>query len=187
MSVAEAEVECALRTELEPGEHLLWSARPARGLRLRFEDAQAIPFSLFCCWPLLRWTNALLSSDLPASVQFVMATPLVLLALFLLIGRFFFDAKLRAKTYYGLTQRRILVVSEAFVRKVKGLDLRDLGPSGLELSRRGFGTVRFGWPETSRHWRSRRRRPQLQLEMIADAETAHQRICAARQARCART
>ena len=59
---ADAQLEISRR--LEPGESLLWTGVPRRGLVLRGSDAFLIPFSLFWGGFALVWeTSALASGD----------------------------------------------------------------------------------------------------------------------------
>jgi hypothetical protein len=70
--------------------------------------------------------------------------PFVLVGVYLIVGRFFVDAWQRDKTYYGVTNERIIIVSGHLNRKVKTLDLGAL--SDLSLTERSdrSGTITFG-------------------------------------------
>jgi hypothetical protein len=89
--------------------------------------------------------------------------PFVLVGLYFIFGRFLADGWQRARTFYGVTNERILIVSGLFQRQVKSLSLRNLPE--LTLSERGdrSGSITFGqvpamygwlagssWPGTSR-------------------------------------
>jgi hypothetical protein len=50
--------------------------------------------------------------------------PLVLVGLYLIVGRFFVDALQRARTYCALTNERAIIVSGLLGQKVKSLPLR---------------------------------------------------------------
>lgn len=131
-----------LRTELTHGEKLLWSGIPRQGLIFRAQDAFVIPFSIV-------WTGFVISMlfDMqrsPAPLFFRVWTSLfVLYGLFFAVGRFFFDSWLRSRTAYGVTDRRVLVVTNALKRNVRSLGLRTLPE--MAVSRRGDGgTITFG-------------------------------------------
>ena len=65
---------------------------------------------------------------------------------YLIFGRFLLKRYTRRRTWYGVTNRRVILVSTAFGRRVRSLSLKRL--PGLELStgRGRRGTVTFG------HW-----------------------------------
>jgi hypothetical protein len=134
--------------ELNSGERLLWRGRPPGGIKLRSADIFMIPFSLF-------WTGIVFSAALAAIRQpvqqgraaapgLLFLIPFVLIALYILIGRFFVDALMRARTEYAVTNRRAIIVSGFFSRNVKSIDLKTT--SEISISERGdkSGTITFG-------------------------------------------
>ena len=140
MNVAPAD---ELRRELVPGETLRWTGQPRQGMRFRATDIIMIPFSLLWAGFILFWEwNAVYSA---ADWIFVLwGIPFILVGLYITVGRFFADRSIRARTYYGLTERRALIVSGLFARQVKSLDLRSLPEIGLTERRDGSGTISFG-------------------------------------------
>jgi len=66
-----ADPSSVAREQLGPDEHLLWSGQPKTGVRLRPADLLMVPFSpFFMLWGI----------------------PFVLTGLYLIVGRFFWDA-----------------------------------------------------------------------------------------------
>ena len=61
-----------------------------------------------------------------------------------MFGRFFADARTRARTYYGVTSERIIIVSGMFSRQIKSLSLRTLTDVSLTERGDGSGTITFG-------------------------------------------
>jgi hypothetical protein len=51
-------------------------------------------------------------------------TPFVLVGIYLIFGRFLVEAKQGERTFYGVTDERVLVVAGLFGRKVQSLSLR---------------------------------------------------------------
>jgi len=95
---------------LNPGEQLLWWGRPKTGLLFRKADIFIIPFSLLWCGFSVFWVYLALSYDAP--MYFVLfGIPFVVIGLFLVFGRFFIDAWMRERTYYGITEKRIIRVT----------------------------------------------------------------------------
>lgn len=92
-----------LQQYLDTNEKLLWTGRPKTGIVFRTADIFLIPFSLLWCGFAIFWVT--MASQ--ASIFFAMfGIPFVVIGLMLVFGRFIIDAKLRAHTYYGLTNNR---------------------------------------------------------------------------------
>jgi len=94
-------------------------------------------FAIFWEWQVLQAPNT--------PVFFALwGLPFVLIGLYLIFGRFLVDARQRAKTYYGVTNERILIISGLFHRKVKSLSLRNLSDLSLSEGSNGEGAISFG-------------------------------------------
>lgn len=149
-----------IESELEPGERLLWSGRPQGGRLLRRRDAVAVPFVLLWCVGafLMAWDPDRGAPD-PLAAFFVAG------GLYLLFGRFVLDAHRRARTAYALTNRRVVIVSEARGRHVVSVPLATLQHVGLAELRHGRGDIVLGPGEPEGFWgggRSRAERPTLE-------------------------
>ena len=133
----------ALTPYLHPGERLLWFGRPKQGLLLRGEDAFLIPFSLIWGLPAL---SRLASGAIAFNAIDLLFT---VVGLYLLIGRFLVDMWLRAHTYYGLTERQALIVTDGFSQQIRYVNLKTLSDLKLTLRRGGRGTIELGKPKLS--------------------------------------
>jgi hypothetical protein len=138
----------ALRDLLDDGEKLLWTGRPRQGFFLRAADGFAIPFSIFWTGFAVVWMVLAVKAK---NGLFLVGVPLLLIGAYMMVGRFFVDAWQRARTWYGLTNQRVLILSVFVRRNVKSLNLRAL--SAITLSERddGVGSITFGpvppsWP-----------------------------------------
>lgn len=133
---------------LDSGERLLWSGQPRRGLRLSSQDIFLIPFSLLWGGFAIFWeVSAIAMTAKAGPVGYVFplfGLPFVFAGLYLIFGRFFVDAYLRERTFYGVTNERIIIVSGFFSRQIKSLQLRTL--TDVSLTERGdrTGTITFG-------------------------------------------
>lgn len=69
--------------------------------------------------------------------------PFVCVGLYLIGGRFLYDSWVRARTYYAVTSRRVLVLS---LRRVRTLVALDLGSTSVSTEERsdGSGSIVFG-------------------------------------------
>jgi hypothetical protein len=182
-----ADALAPLQTELGPNEQLLWSGRPRQGLLLRGSDALLIPFSLLWGGFAVFWEAGVLSSGAP--FFFILwGIPFVLIGLYITVGRFFLDAALRAKTFYGVTNQRAIIISGLFSPTIKSLSLRTTSDIALEQYRDGSGTISFGssapfagfyrgmpWPGVGQ-------RLAPEFERIPNAKVVYQTIRQAQQA-----
>jgi hypothetical protein len=153
--------EQVLSSQLGPKEKLLWYGRPRQGIFLSPKDAYLIPFSLMWGGFAIFWEYGVVNSNAPLFFE-LWGIPFVLIGLYLIAGRFFVDAKRRSKTYYGLTNERVVIVSGNVSSNVKSLQLRTLSDVSLAERADGNGTITFGptppwwsggggWPGTSRN------------------------------------
>jgi len=144
-----------IRGYLETGESLLWSGKPFQGVKLRSQDIFLIPFSLVWGGIAVFWEIMALgiffangeAEPPPRAVMIFLAlfgVPVVLLGLYMIFGRFIVDARQRARTFYGVTDDRIIIVSGLFSQKLKSLNLRTLSDLAMSQKRDGTGTITFG-------------------------------------------
>jgi hypothetical protein len=59
-------------------------------------------------------------------------------------SHFFYDAFVRSRTVYGVTDQRVLIVTSVWNREIKGLSLRTLAELSLSEGSDGTGTLSFG-------------------------------------------
>ena len=135
--------EQIVASQLSAGEKLLWSGRPRQGIMLRPSDAFVIPFSLLWCGFAIFWEAGVINSKAPIMFQ-LWGIPFVLVGLYFVFGRFIVDARQRARTFYGLTSQRVIIISGIFTRQVKSLNLRTLTDVSLAERSNGLGTISFG-------------------------------------------
>ncbi len=147
----------------------------------------SFPFSLLWGGFAIFWELSVFRSGAPFFFR-LWGIPFVLVGLYMIFGRFFTDAWQRARTYYGLTNERVLIVPGLFERQVKSLSLRGLPE--LTLSERGdrsgtimFGTVppMYGWSAGS-SWPGSARQLPPSFEMIENARQVYGQIQTAQRA-----
>jgi hypothetical protein len=155
--------EREIRDELSKDEKILWSGQPKQGMMLQPSDAFLIPFSLMWGGFAIFWESMVIISDAPCFFT-LWGIPFVLVGLYMIIGRFFVDAMQREKTYYALTNERVIILSGLFGRNVRTLNLKTLSDININVKNNGSGTITFGpnhpmalwysnssWPGTRRH------------------------------------
>ena len=111
--------------ELDPTERILWSGRPRQGLRLQASDAIAIPFSLMWGGFAFFWEGTVIhlfwttpaGTRGPLAFFVLFGSVFATVGAYLVLGRFFADARTRARTWYAITDRRALIVVVGQLRR----------------------------------------------------------------------
>jgi hypothetical protein len=132
-----------IKGQLSAGERLLWSGQPKQGVFLRGSDTFLIPFSLMWGGFAFYWEFSVIKSNAPLFFM-LWGIPFVLAGLYLIAGRFFFEAKQRSRTFYAVTNERILIVSGIFNQTTKSLGLRTLSDISIVEGKNADGTISFG-------------------------------------------
>jgi hypothetical protein len=113
------------------------------GVFLRAADAFLIPFSLAWGGFAIFWEAMAIVAGAPFFFA-LWGIPFVLIGLYLIFGRFLVDARQRAKTYYGVTNERVIIVAGLFRRSIKSLNIDTLTDVSLTEKRDGTGTITLG-------------------------------------------
>jgi hypothetical protein len=170
------------RDELNPGERIIWSGRPQQGLMVRPGDALMIPFSLLWGGFAVFWEFGVVASGAPFFFT-LWGIPFVLVGLYVILGRFFVDAAQRKKTYYALTNERIIIISGLFNQNIKSLELKKVPELNLSTKGDDKGTITFGalspmaWMYEGSGFPNPRRYPIApSFEMIDNVKTVYQYI-----------
>ena len=171
--------------ELKPGEKLLWSGAPKQGLILRSKDRFWIPFSVVWCSGTILWEVVLVTTGVHWLFG-LFGVPFVAIGFYFLVGRFFLDAKKRKNTFYGLTDRRVVIISKGSTTKRSSIPLAAL--QNVSLTEFGSeGTVAFGRSDPFSlqlegiQWPGYNPLPSFQL--IQDANHVYNQVLEARE-RC---
>lgn len=167
--------------ELSGSERLLWSGMPRKGLMFRGTDVFLVPFSLLWCGFAIFWEYGAVTHEAPFFFR-LWGIPFVVIGLYFVFGRFFFEAKQREKTMYGLTSERIIIISGVFKKNVKSLNLKNLNEVSLSERTDHSGTITFGsgnsrysmfsgmaWPGVNNYLPP-------SFEMIENAKSVHEMI-----------
>ncbi|MFG1345683.1 hypothetical protein V5F59_12380 [Xanthobacter autotrophicus DSM 431] len=136
------EMQQKLAGRLLPGERLLWAGRPRRGLMFVGSD---VPVTLF----FLAWTGIPLAGVVSEGLGkghwafSIFALPFLAVGFYMLFLRYLHDAWLRARTFYAVTDRRLLIWREGPWSSFRSYDRAGLNE--MELLENGArGTIRFG-------------------------------------------
>jgi hypothetical protein len=167
-----------IRRELAAGERIRWSGRPRQGLALRPSDALAIPFSLVLCAGAIFWEYKIIRSNSAPMHFLLLGIAGVAIGLYVVVGRFFVEAYQRSKTFYAVTNERILIVTGLFSRTVNSLNIKTLSDVSLTVKPSGEGTVFFGAQrsldsdiDSLSNWSGSSQSLGPRFELIADAKS----------------
>ncbi len=172
----------SLTQNLVSGEKILWQGVPGRGLRFRRSDLTQIPFGLLFFGFALFWEYSVLARSGtrnagPIGDLFpLFGIPFVVVGFYKAVGRFFWDAYLRAHTTYALTNRRALIETTALGKKLVSVTLSDLNQASLEERANGLGTIVLGRDTEIGAGRGRRTNPAPRFEFIADAQRLYKMV-----------
>ncbi len=170
--------ETVIRSELESGETLLWHGQPRQGFVWRGADWFFVAFAAVWLAMTVYMGYGMLTND--EEVGLVAALVVVLfflIGLYLVPGKFVIDARARRRTFYGVTDRRAIIVSGLSSTTVNSLLAKTLSDVSVEQRRDGSGTIYFG-PKNPQDamfgglpWPGYQRTPQF--EMIPDVRQVH--------------
>ena len=141
------------REELSAREQILWSSQPIQGLMLRSSDVFMIPFSLLWGGFAIFWESMVVYVGAPFFFM-LWGIPFILFGLYMIVGRFFVDAKQREKTYYALTSERVIILSGLFRKNIRSLSLKTLSEINISVKSNGSGTITFGASHPMAWWHS---------------------------------
>lgn len=177
----------SLMQSLVPGEKVLWQGSPGSGIRFRRSDFFLIPFGLFFFGFSLFWETMALSFTDRANNPPLMATifpifglPFICVGAYLVVGRFFWDSYRRKRSTYLLTNRRALIETIAFGRKVTSITLADLPAVSLEERADGCGSIVLGEDQQIGYGENRRTRSAPRFDFIGDAQRVYRLVEEAR-------
>jgi hypothetical protein len=138
----EQQLRMLLARDLAPGEELLWMGRPKQGVFLERRDWLQVPFAVAWCGFAIFWEAMAVFGNAPWFFK-LWGIPFVCVGLYMVFGRFYYAAWLRARTYYGVTSRRALILTRRSTRELVAFDLSTTNVS-MEERDDESGTLTFG-------------------------------------------
>lgn len=135
-------VRQTLQPLLSSREEFMWSGQPWQGLHFQRDDWWRIPQSIIQGVVLVFIGLSFFHGA--TSLYALMGVALWLLAFYITLGRFFADAYWRSRTYYALTNRRIIIHTTVFGTTTTSHDLPSLYHLRAEVKGNGHGTIQVG-------------------------------------------
>ena len=165
-----------VQAELSDDEMLIWAGRPRQGFYFRSDDALYFPLGIMWgafvfSWEFYATYEVLTGRWKPVAMIFaIIGTIILLVSMRLGYRRFWGDSRRRARIFYGVTDRRAIVVVEQKVRTVKSLFLGQAVNPTLTEFRNGWGTI---------CWRNGTQSA-VTFEMIENAKDVYDKILEAK-------
>jgi hypothetical protein len=139
-----------LQPELLPGETLYWTGRPNTSVIFHKEDAMMIPFSLMWGGFALFWEfgaagawGSKQSTGTGNWFFLLWGIPFIVIGQYMIWGRFVVTYWKKCRTFYGVSNKRVLVVQNGFSKKMASAYLENLSTIAKEEGANGIGTLRF--------------------------------------------
>jgi hypothetical protein len=188
-----------LQAELSDQESLLWSGQPRRNVIFHQQDWFGIPFSLmwggfaiFWEWGVTGHLGNAGHTNSSSGFFVLWGIPFVRIGQYLIWGRFLYTDWKKTRTYYGVTNKRILVLNTGTSRRVTDGYFSSLESISLTTRHDGIGTIEFApEPERQTAWEYNSRRGrgnQIGIDLsrlvffdVADARNVYQLIQSQRE------
>ena len=126
---------------------------------MTFGDLVLVPFSLMWGGFAIFWEYTVIRQGAP--LFFVLwGIPFVLVGLYLIVGRFLWDARRRAATFYGVSESRIIIQSVMWPSSRRSVSLRTMTDLSMTERADGSGDIvlvassslsGFAWPGRAAH------------------------------------
>ena len=118
---------------------------------MRAGDLFLIPFSLLWGGFAIFWEVSVIAAGAPLGFM-LWGIPFVLFGLYMIIGRFWVEARKRARTVYGVTSERIIVLSSFMTRGIKSINIDTIADLSLTERIGGGGAIYFGTVPMVQHF-----------------------------------
>lgn len=155
---------------LDPGEQVLWQGRPVPGLNLTRDSIRQAAFGLPVVFFGILWTSVTIAAQdgsLIARLFPLMGVAVLFLGLWRVCGQALWDAWVRARTVYTLTDRRVFIATDTGKRRLRSWPID--GMTLIDYDGATPGTIWFA--ESFNTTRPGRRR--IGFERIAEARHVH--------------
>ena len=169
--------------ELAPGERMIWSGVSRAGIVFRGSDLTQVPISIAI---LYIFTSKYRSASLDGALERVLWSALLATVLYVVFGRFLYDALRRRRSVYAITSERVMMINSVWTRYVKSYALSSITDIKLDEKKNGVGNIWLGRRFLPPGWHDPRTLPSRThrnaFEMIPDAKHVYELLLEARQA-----
>ena len=167
------------RVHMLPDEFILWKGKPSPKRPLSINELYLIPSSLLWFGVAAFWEVSAIILGAPYFFL-IFGAVFVCIGLYLVFGRFLYATIMRKRTYYIITNKKIIRLRG---KRVDMLTTSTMPPAHTIIHKNGNGTIQFGMPDPilARNYRNIYASTGLEtgvfsLENIADIAQVQQAI-----------
>ena len=120
-------------------ERVLWIGKPEKGRLFTGRDFVMLPFSVIWLSFSVIWEIAAFQSGAPL-FSLLFGLPFVAIGLYLLFGGIIQKIRLKGRTFYAITNQKIMIKRG---NKIEMYDGWDLPPMSIQIHKNGNGTILF--------------------------------------------
>jgi hypothetical protein len=145
-------IEEQFRDDLLRDEKILWVGQPETSLFFTGADIFLVPFSLLWGGFAIFWELSVLSeffhthegkSAMPIIFP-LFGIPFVIIGFYFIFGRFIYKNWKKHKTYYAVTNKRVLVLTKLFSRSLNAVNIDTIPTINKTVRSNNIGTIKFG-------------------------------------------
>jgi hypothetical protein len=145
-------LENIFQDELLKDEKILWMGQPNPNIKYTSMDWFLVPFSIFwggfaIFWELSVLGISFLSNENGDGAPFFFALfgiPFVVMGIYFIFGRFIYKKWKKKRTYYAITNKRVLIVTNTNNRNIEAEFIASIPAINYSQKSNGAGTIRFG-------------------------------------------
>jgi hypothetical protein len=135
-------------------EQILWNGQPEQKVFFTAMDIFLVPFSLLWGGFAIYWelTVTMIGRKGPVFVNIPFLTFglfFVIIGLYFIFGRFIYKTWAKKKTFYAVTNKRVLSLSYTFGQKFQEAVISRAFNISMGVRKDGIGTLTFGVPQSS--------------------------------------
>jgi len=130
------------KDNLLKNEEILWCSQPETVL-FSSGDFFLIPFSFLWGGFSIFWEASVLTHGAPFLFR-LFGIPFVIVGLYFIFGRFIYKRIKKKHTYYAVTNKRILILTNLFIKGIEAEFISQITCIDKSVHSNGIGTLKFG-------------------------------------------
>jgi len=145
-------LENIFKQELLKDEQILWTGQPNPDIIFTSMDWFLVPFSIIWGGFAILWELTALGIIFFAKTQGtdapiifpIFGIPFVIIGLYFIFGRFIYKKWKKKRTYYAVTNKRVLIITNTKNRDIVTKFINNISTIKYSQKSNGNGTIRFG-------------------------------------------
>lgn len=130
------------KDDLLKNEEILWCSQPETVL-FSVGDFFLIPFSFLWGGFAIFWEASVFTNGAPFFFR-LFGIPFVIVGLYFIFGRFIYKRIKKKHTYYSVTNKRILILTNLFTKGIEAEFINQITCINKSVRSNGIGTLKFG-------------------------------------------